>query len=85
MADKPKDGGPAFPVLDQGGVGQLYSRSGGMTLRQYYASHAPPPTEQWEKDSAQENPKEHITEIIAAWNFKYADSMLAEQTKPKEK
>lgn len=32
------DGGPAFPVLDNPGDGALYSRSGGMSLRDYFAA-----------------------------------------------
>lgn len=35
-----KGGGPAFPVLDNPGDGALYCRSGGMTLRDYFAAAA---------------------------------------------
>ena len=37
-----KGGGPAFPVLDNPGDGALYCRSGGMTLRDYFAAAALP-------------------------------------------
>lgn len=40
MTDQIKDGGTAFPVLEQGGSGQLELASPGMTLRDYLASKA---------------------------------------------
>lgn len=66
------DGGPAFP--------QSHSPNfpneivGGLTLRDYFAAHAPEPPKAWhggEKDK---------TDIIE-WRWSYADSMLSERNK----
>lgn len=35
----PKDGGQAFPCLDNPGSGELYCRDAGMTLRDFFAAH----------------------------------------------
>ena len=63
----------AFPCQDRG---DGFSDSG-MTLRDYFASKAPPMDEQYHKDmqgcSADIAYRE---DAIAAWNYDYADAML---------
>jgi hypothetical protein len=39
MMPTPKDGGQAFPCLDNPGDGALYCRDAGMTLRDFFAAH----------------------------------------------
>lgn len=40
MSNEIKDGGPAFPVLEQGGDGRLELGAPGMTMRDYFAAKA---------------------------------------------
>lgn len=88
------NGGPAFP-----GFGQIFTTdaqgrtgpqalwgmegSAGMTLRDYFAAHAPAMPEQWFKDSPRKkaDPLWHWSEASAAWAYCYADAMLAEREK----
>ena len=72
-----KDGGSAFPVpetvVDSDKVHQPNDR--GMTLRDYFAAHAPDVPEDFgwatgETDSWQRRSR---------WNFHYADAMLRER------
>lgn len=78
------DGGSAFPEVftdfhandGQHGRHDTYS-AGGMSLRDYFAAHAPSMTEQWFKGSGG---KAHWLEAEAAWRFAYADAMLKERT-----
>ena len=77
-------GGPAFPTTPEhqeriSGLG-----GPGMTLRDWFATHAPPMPEQWFKDSPRNiaDPLWHWGEASAAWAFYYADAMLAERSKP---
>lgn len=85
MSDRMKDGGPAFPVPGD----QLHPQMNGMNLRDYFAAHAPEPSES-EIDRAykldrMQNPynephKPHPRtdlEIRAAYRFAYADAMVA--------
>ena len=68
------DGGPAFPDPD----GQA-NYTGGMTLRDYFAAHAPPMPEQWWKDSKGDG--HHWADASAAWAYFYADAMIAQRSK----
>ena len=51
----------------------------GMTLRDYFAAHAPAMPEQWYLDSPRKksDPLWHWGEASAAWAYFYADAMLA--------
>ncbi|HDR9134415.1 hypothetical protein [Burkholderia vietnamiensis] len=67
-----KDGGPAFPCHTNPRPGTLNEAPQGMTLRDYFAAHAPdvPDDFDWaagETDSWQRR---------ARWSFHYADAML---------
>ncbi len=63
----------AFPNL---GGGEIYD---GMDLRDYFASHAPPPSEQWMSDALVHG--YHVVEGIASWNYCYAAAMMEERNK----
>ena len=65
-------GGPAFPTV------MIDKPEGGMTLRDYFASHCPPMPEQWFNDSPRKksDPLWHWGEASAAWAYYYADAML---------
>jgi len=84
------DGGPAFPVGDQ----SLHPLLLGMTLRDYFATHAPHPTDQDiamemnydrvrnpHNDSYKPNIRDKL-EIIAALRYRYADAMLKQRGRP---
>ena len=73
MSDKP-DGGPAFPCDWE----DYQAGMGGMTLRDHFAGQAPPMPKQWWNDSPK---NQHWLEVRAAWNYAYADAMLAEREK----
>lgn len=66
-----KTGGPAFPcdnIVERNELGHLVGHeisSGGMTIRDYFAAHAPTPTHDMEL-------AEHC-----AYRYRYADAMLA--------
>ena len=71
-----KDGGAAFPTVstqynidhDQFEVGSY----GGMSLRDYFAAHAPEPPVWWKYDVEHE-------EQYYKWRWHYADAMLAQR------
>ena len=72
-----KDGGPAFPR----GTGQLQNGehewgSNGMSLRDYFAVHAPDIG-----DAAMWSQGESSIRIEAARAYRWADAMLAERNK----
>ena len=75
------DGGPAFPTnSDQHDVSSC-----GLSIRDYFAAHAPPPPKWWldsypdcfSKADRLQLPAEHWSQ----WAFVYADAMLAERQK----
>lgn len=82
------DVGPAFPTLYLNGSdgSQFQSTDGGMTLRDYFAAHAPalPPdirnafSKSLRGDGA--DLQEHA-KVCARWAHLYADAMLAERAK----
>lgn len=77
------DGGPAFPKTKYVRVGsaEAAETEDGMSLRQWYAGHAPAPTEQWVKDSLGDG--RCWIDGITDWNYFYADAMIAEGKKPR--
>lgn len=87
---KKDTGGPASPVENAGSVGAL---SPGMTLRDYFAAHAPQPSQEAinteirldkARNPYNEPHKPRLrdqAEIIAHLRYEYADAMLAERAK----
>ena len=82
-AERTNDGGPAFPEF----MGDHMEPKRGMTLRDYFAAHAPAmPSDlaALAKEHADtDNPdKTHgekcdvLLSIRAEWNYRYADAML---------
>lgn len=66
-----KDGGPAFPVdniVERDAEGRLHGKdisSAGMSLRDYFAAHAPLP------------PETMTLQEHCAYRYRYADAMIA--------
>ena len=92
MTTVKNDGGLAFPKAsifnpDWGDHGRMEHGSDGMTMRQWYATHAmmgmlanpniAPTVEFPDFDGAIND----IGEILAQWAFRYADAMIAEDNK----
>lgn len=84
------DGGPAFPsVMDSYGTGQTEFATRGMTLRDYFAIHAPSPEPWWLELNRQRDrsrnphndsykpPIRSEMELNTSWRYEYADAMLA--------
>ena len=79
------NGGPAFPrpasedtrngTLQEGN--NVEPAADGMSLRDYFAAHAPAPNAQWLADSFGDGKAR--AEAIAAWRWYYADTMLVER------
>jgi len=68
--DQRDDGGPAFPVVfEHANAGaELF----GMSLRDYFAAHAPLPPPYWMPDGICDTSEDrHV-----AWRWHYADMML---------
>ena len=80
-----KDGGPAFPethVHPMQGMDDLmpgWRGRGGMSLRDYFAAHAPYVTEDWGNKHRAEGWTD--AQLCAKWAHEYADAMLAEREK----
>lgn len=70
MSAQIKDGGAAFPVKNA-----AEWQSHGMTLRAYFAAHAPAPPDWWIEGYPSSSLDEH-GKLIAEWNWAYADAML---------
>lgn len=68
MTDKPEN-----PLVYQSRY-RLGDTNADMTLRDYFAAHSPPMTEQWWLDS--KGSGEHWTDVQAAFAYRYADAML---------
>jgi hypothetical protein len=84
---------PAFPspevrTIDGMGVSQPYY---GMTLRDYFAAHAPPlpadlmalameAADTDNPDKTHGEKSDVLLDIRATWNYRYADAMLAART-----
>lgn len=81
------DGGWAFPVPmipsdNDGGYTEV--RFGGMSLRDYFAAHAPPMDGEWASYRRGDEP-DHIAaqnepRLQAEWRFAFADAMLSART-----
>lgn len=90
-----KEDGPAFPTASIQTLkdGHEFTFSGGVTLRDYFAIHAPQPTDQqisrgMDRDKNRNpynepgKPKlREREEIIAALRYEFADAMLRERSK----
>lgn len=83
------DGGPAFPVAEFDGQtflvktrDELKRLLSGMTLRDYFAAHAPEPPQWWiDGYKSALNDLNKYGQHIAQWNFVYADEMVKEREK----
>lgn len=64
------DGGPAFPIPGD----QADADFNGLTLRDYFAAHAPEPPKGWHGGDRS------IRDVVE-WHWRYADAMLAERAK----
>lgn len=67
-----KDGGPAFP--------NTYDYFG-MSLRDYFAAHAPEPPVGWRDPGIHRRFRLGIDDIVE-WRWVYADRMIAQRMKP---
>lgn len=81
MSDRPiDDGGPAYPGDAQSALSHDHHE--GMSLRDHFAEHAPPPPAWWMNSYA-----EHLDSLdkygqhVAQWAYVYADAMIAERKK----
>lgn len=83
-----KDGGPAFPrqgvARGDGVVSEHSSSSSGMSLRDYFAAHAPEMPEEFEKSDPFISGRGHLqvfspAEKRAYWAALYADALLKEK------
>lgn len=82
-----KTGGPAFPLqydpyVDHPVHGRVHRASigediqEGMTLRDYFAAHAPVAPDDWNETLAMRATYVDEQMAIALWRFEYADAML---------
>jgi hypothetical protein len=67
-------GGPAFPLRNTDP--NDYIPFPGMTLRDYFAAHAPEMPSWWVRNYPT---TDNSMEIFVAWRWFYADAMLAER------
>ena len=79
--------GPAFPALSFIVPNDLEARhvtrlgeTQGMTLRDYFAAHAPFVPEVWGSKHRLAGLAD--AQMCAKWNYEYADAMLTERNKP---
>lgn len=98
MSDMKDDGGPAFPETFQSRDGNVYTTEfrTGLRLRDYFATHAPNPTDEEiqrvetrERVANPHNEPYHDKvrrrgrlEIVCALRYEYADAMIKERSKP---
>ena len=77
MTDAPRDGGPAFAAVAENRL------QTGMSLRDYFAAHAPITTadamRQLESQGAKEYNGVQLMKMLAQMRGAYADSMLEER------
>lgn len=83
---KKQTGGFAFPMSAttmnyQKGDEVKHHEELGMTMRDWFATHAPEMTEQYYQDFHKENKDKHWIEARSEWNYFYADAMIAERSK----
>ena len=81
MATK-EDGGPAFPTIDHTESGYPYCANFGLSLRDWFAAHAPAPPKWW-MDSFGRNTQDlgEYADVLTQWSYAYADSMIAARQK----
>ena len=68
---------PAFPVVGSARDNQF----NGMSLRDYFAAKAPAYSEEWFQGYCKNKGFRGEPLARAAWNYAYADAMLAERAK----
>jgi hypothetical protein len=93
MSENKNDGGPAFPVIADNGLGHI---SSGMTLRDYFAAHASRSDIEWaayklsKEDSSISNLLDTCSPGSPFWSrafnpsearYYFADEMLKERVK----
>ncbi len=73
---KINNGGPAFPSEEPSFTerNDILGYNQGMTLRDYFAAHAPEPPESW-------NGGDRALSDIIEWRWYYADAMLKARNK----
>ena len=71
MTQKINHGGLAFPCP---GNPDSMPKESGMTMREYFAAHAPPMSEQWAEELIGDG--HHCFDAEAAWRWTYADAMI---------
>lgn len=81
MRNDIKDGGPAFPsthplIFDSDPRGPSTLMCVGMSLRDYFAAHAPPIDENWFLQYCKNIGVFSHAKTTADWRFAYADAML---------
>lgn len=80
------DGGAAFPVLERSGVDRdevtHYHVEGGMSLREYFAAHAPPKPETF-RPLIYARTEESEIDCLIRWQWHYADAMIRARTNPR--
>jgi len=82
----PKDGGPAFPKVDEKynpAHGQCYEYIGGMSLRDWFATFAPPRAnwypDSWDKGTRGAGDREQQLKFDIQWRYVFSDAMLKER------
>lgn len=79
MNEQKEGGGAAFPLVAESGLGRINE---GMTLRDYFATHAPQPPKWWMDSYAKQTQDlDTYAAVITQWNYTYADSMLEARKK----
>jgi hypothetical protein len=64
------DGGYVFPYAGHGSVG--------MSMRDYFAAHAPPVPSGWSDADCPDDPTQFITDLVD-WRYFYADAMIRQR------
>ena len=77
------NGGPAFPQASPEMVitGQSIEETQGMSLRDYFAAHAPITGEWFLSARKQTDDPRVAARALVEWAYVYADAMLAERAK----
>ena len=81
-----ENGGPAFPCGEERWCDPMDASKGtyspdGMTLRDYFAAHAPAAPEWWLNDYIKGRQLDEDASVYAQWAWSYADAMLKEREK----
>ncbi len=78
MVEKVNDGGPAFPVVAENGMGHI---AAGMTMRDWFAGQALVGIA--DHFSAKEDTRIATMKVISSFCYEYADAMLAQREQSK--